>query len=447
MNSLIDRAKAFYIQTALQQTVKKPKKFWRIIKSLIDNDDAVDITAYTFKSATTGLPIDNEHTPSFLNEYFVNIAERTCGPFVPDLNDFANLYPTVNTNFDFDPPALEEMYGLMESMDLNSSSGLNGINMKICKEIIDAIPSKIRHIFATSLFLGKFPTMWTCSYVTLIPKSGDKSEPGNWRPISQTNIFAKLLEKVVHNQLLSYFLTNKILSQHQYGFLPEKSTHESIFSVIRHIYSSINNNKIVGVLFLDIAKAFNCINHQVLYEKMRRVGLSDRAIAWFITYLDRSQVTKYGDKISDAMALTAGIAQGTILGPLLFIFYINDCVNILDKVKISMFTDDYILYLCGNNWNVIHHVMQRELNNFSEWTVKNNFSLNDSKTQSMIVGNRNKLSKIATPELFCVGGKIIKFVKRYNYLGVILDSEMSLDPLCKNIEKRVVDTVFMLKKL
>ena len=154
-------------------------------------------------------------------------------------------------------------------------------------------------------------------------------------------------------------MNNDILSKYQFGFLPDKSTHESIFNVVRHMYSTINNNKIMGVLYLDVAKAFNCINHQVLYEKMCRVGLSDRVISWFTSYLNRTQVLKYGDVMSDRKSVTAGIAQGTVLGPLLFIFYINDCVNILDKVKVSMFADDCILYLCGNNWRNIHAVLQK----------------------------------------------------------------------------------------
>ena len=92
--------------------------------------------------------------------------------------------------------------------------------MKICKTALDAVPNKLRHLFVTSLFSGEFPTQWTCAYDTLLPKPGIKTNSGNWRPISQTNIFAKILEKIVHNQVLSYFLNNNVLSDKQFGFLP-----------------------------------------------------------------------------------------------------------------------------------------------------------------------------------------------------------------------------------
>ena len=108
-------------------------------------------------------------------------------------------------------------------MDISSSSCIPGIN--VCKISFDSIPDKFRHLLATSLYTSKFPVMWTCAYVTLLPKTSD---PGNWRPISQTNIFANILEEIVHKQFLEYLQTNAILFEFQYGFLPEKSTHESI---------------------------------------------------------------------------------------------------------------------------------------------------------------------------------------------------------------------------
>ena len=192
--------------------------------------------------------------------------------------------------------------------------------------------------------------VWTSAYFTLIPKSGDKSNPGNWRPILQTNIFAKIWEKIVHCQLLSYFQEYKILSKFQFGFLPDKSTHESISKVRRHMYGTENNSKLIGVLFLDIAKDFNCINHNLglLYKTMKDVGMLNRVVHWFRTYLAGSQTVKYGQTWSSDMEIPNGIAQGTVLGPLIFIFYINDCVNMLGKLRISMFADDCILYYSGN---------------------------------------------------------------------------------------------------
>ena len=213
------------------------------------------------------------------------------------------------------------------------------------------------------------------------------------------------------------------------------------------MYSSINQNKIMGMLFLDIAKAFNCIDHNTLYRKLSDVGMSDRVINWFKSYLNRSQLTRYGDVISDSMNISAGIAQGTVLGPLIFIFYINDCFKILENAHITMFADDCVLYLTGNCWNSVYEKLQNDLNLFVNWTKINSLSLNGNKSQAMIVGSRNKLSKLKNITPFKINDTSMKYVKQYNYLGVILDAEMTLIPLSKHVEKIVIDKVYMIRKL
>ena len=447
LNSLIEKSKTEFITTCLNKTVDNPKKFWKLIKGLIDKDDSVDITSYTFRDPDTDEPVLKKDTPEFLNKYFVNIAERISGPRDPNQVPYVRVYEHINDVFDFLPPSLEDMYIYKEGIDLNSSSCIPGVNNMMCKTLLDCIPSKFRHMFATSLFLGKFPSVWSKAYVTLIPKDGDKNYAGNWRPISQTIIFAKILEKIIHHQLLTYLVRNNIISSNQFGFLPGKSTQDAVFNTLRHVYSGLNNNKLTGMLFLDVAKAFNCIDHVILYEKLKDVGASDRVITWFRSYLSRSQIMKYGEVTSNEMSTTAGIAQGTVLGPLIFIFYINDCIKVLNKAKVSMFADDCILYYSGNNWARIHNVLQSDLNRFVNWTTYNRLTLNENKTQAMIIGIRNKLSNLHDPTPFIINNKSVIFVRKYTHLGFIFDCEMSLVPLCKSLEKRLVDKIYMLKKL
>ena len=159
-------------------------------------------------------------------------------------------------------------------------------------------------------------------YVNLLPKQGRLSNPSNWRPITQTNLFGKSLERIVHRHLLSYFTEHQVITAQQYGFLPGRSTHEAIFDLTRHIYSSINNKKLMGLLFLDISKAFDCIIHERLLYKLRAVGCDRTVLKWFKNYLMRRQVVLYNGIQSPICPVPTGIGQGTILGPLMFIFYI-----------------------------------------------------------------------------------------------------------------------------
>ena len=310
VNSLIEKAKASYIIDMLKTNKKKPKRFWKLLKNLTDNNDCVDITSYSFKQMNSEENVERERIPDFLNLYFANVAEMTrTTPMNVDA-EYITCYNNVLTQFDFVPPPLEDIYGYMMDIDICSSSCVNGVNAKICKAVLDKIPSKFQHLFANSLYTGKFPEAWTCSYVTLIPKEGNKNTPGNWRPISQTIVYAKILEKIVHKQVLKYLIDN-ILSKFQYGFLPEKSTHEAIFNTVRHMYSSINQNKLMGLLFLDIAKAFNCIDHNLFYCKLRDIGMCERVIDWFRSYLRRSQIVRYGECLSKGLVINYGEGGAT----------------------------------------------------------------------------------------------------------------------------------------
>ena len=332
-------------------------------------------------------------------------------------------------------------------VDVNISSCVQGINAKTCKNLLEIIPERFLKIFGNSLFLGVFPEKWACSTLTFLPKDGDKNDPNNWRPISQTNIFSKILEKFVHIRMLKFLLDNGLVSKSQFGFLPGRSTQQAVFQFVKHLYGSMNNNKIIGSIFLDVAKAFNCIDHSVLYNKMYLAGFSDRVISWFRTYLNRSQIVRLNNIESNIVSVPDGIAQGTVLGPLVFIFYINDVILKLKYVNISMFADDCVLYIAGNNWVSIQEKLQYDLNEFSNWAKENYLALNVSKTKTMIFGNRFKISKIHNPDPLFINGKELDFVKKYTNLELALDCELNLDSMYKDIVKRINNKIYRLRKL
>ena len=209
----------------------------------------------------------------------------------------------------------------------------------------------------------------------------------------------------------------------------------------------MNNNTIIGSIFLDIAKAFNCINHRVLFLKMAKAGFSENVIKWFRSYLTRFQHVRIGEQNSPKKLAADGIAHGTFLGPLIFIFYIDYVISCLKHVNISMFADDCVLYVAGNNWNSVKNKLQSDLNAFVNWCDQNALSLNTSKTNTMIFGNRQKILKNKNPVPLVIHGKNITFVKKYTYLGVILDAELNLDPFYKSILKKVNNKIYTLRKI
>ena len=164
---------------------------------------------------------------------------------------------------------------------------------------------------------------------------------------------------------------------------------------------------------------------------MELAGFSENVIKWFRSYLPRAQRVKIETKFSNVLEVNEGIAQGTVLGPILFIFYINDIFNCTGHVKMSLFADDCVIYLASNNWNNKQRKMQMDFEAIIEWTFRNNLRLNHGKTKAIIFGSQNRLSNLDNPRPFTMLGYDISFVQHHLYLGIMVDSVMSLGPLLK----------------
>ena len=354
---MIDRSKASYIENQLHLFGRHPKKFWRIINEKIKHENPVDISDIELKD-TMGIHIPKEHVPNFLNNFFATIAEKTSDRNKVRFEARNNDIPVL---FDFEPPTAYEIDYIIKEYSDDMSSCVEGLNMKMCKRLIAIIPEKFLLIYANSMYKGLFPKEWSKSEVTLLPKSGDLTNPGNWRPISNTNIFSKILEKLVYRQISNFITTNEIISECQYGFVPGRSTHEAVFKVVSNIYSALNNNKITGIVFLDIAKAFNCVDHDIFDIILQNHGISVRVRNWFKSNNNRCQRVKVNTVFSNVLNVNHGAAQGMVLGPTIFLLYFNAISKQLKKCKVSMFADDCIIYQSGNTWDSVSIKLQYDL--------------------------------------------------------------------------------------
>ena len=445
VNSLISKAKGNYIKGQLNQNSKNPKKFWRIIKNIIA--PSTDTTASTrFKDQQTGEYVEIGSEADFLNNYYINIVRNLNIP--PNVDPLVNVH-IVDANFCFsqDLPTENEVIKIIKDIDVTKASCVENINSKFCKESMLAVPRKICYLITKSLLTGQIPTVWTKGYINILPKGGDPLNPSNWRPITQTSIFAKVLEKIVHTRLLKYFLDNNLLSPYQFGFLPCRSTQMAIFELTKQIYSSLNNKKLFGSICLDISKAFDCIDHSKLFDKMISCGFSNIVMNWFRNYFTRTQCVRLNNTVSCTLPVTSGIGQGTILGPLIFIFYINDVVNSIGDLKINMYADDCLIYCIGNNWNLMRPKIENGLELFQEWCIRNRMKLNVSKSKSLLIGSHHKLNGIDINERFVLDGCMLEFVQSYNYLGIDLDKNMTLVPLLAKLKSKIVNKVYSLVKI
>ena len=170
-------------------------------------------------------------------------------------------------------------------------------------------------------------------------------------------------------------------------------------------------------------------------------------LLWFSSYLNRKQILRYNGVSSDELNVLSGTPQGSILGPTLFIFYINAIFDKITDVKIKMFSDDCVLYKSGAHWNDIRYTLQEMLDVYINWGNSHCLSLNADKTKCMIIANNGKLNSIVDPAPFNVGNRQIMFMNKFSYLGIVLDNEMLLEPLYKNVCRQVEQKLFMLRKI
>ena len=438
-NTLVKNAKSSFIKERLLNTADDPRKFWKSINNILKGPKTEHI-AHEFVDNVTGRIIQQDMVVDFLNEYYANIgmANMVGENRRPDWTEN-------DPGYYFDEVTLKEVVTLVKEIDIGKDCCIEGISTSILKQGFSVITKQLQYLFNTSLNKAMFPRDWAKGFINILPKGGNLKDPSNWRPITQTLLPAKMLEKLVQKRIYNILCRTNYISDNQYGFMPGRSTQYAIFEILRDIYEARNSKLITGMVFLDVRKAFDSLDHNILLTKLQALGLSGMMLNWFSSYLDRTQRVRHNGYSSNELKFRCGIPQGSCLGPTLFIFYINAVFdNVDNNVKMMMFADDCVLYKSHQESDIVLNNLQTGLNDYVQWGIENNMHLNVSKTKAMLLFPTVDYN-LHRP--LYASGIEVHYVRTFNYLGVVIDDQLCFTTYYHLVKRRVENKIFVLSKI
>ena len=342
----------------------------------------------------------------------------------------------------------DDIIKIIHDIETSKGSGIDFLPTFILKDAFKSIITQTTYMMNQSLHTGIFPDVWAIASVTPIPKTGNLSSVKNWRPISILPLPGKILEKICTRLLLGELDENAILSNEQYGFRAGLSTSHAIHHYVKYIIDGLNDKQITASVYLDFARAFDSVNYDILLLKLRDMGISDMLIKWISGYLcNRQMYTKFNNYTSSIKRLVCGVPQGSVVGPILFLCYVNDIVNVgFDaSVRITLYADDTVIYCCSDNIPDLQLKIQQTLYKVSTWCTNNHINLNVEKTKPCLYGSRHQLTNCRLS--FHLNDTPIHPCTQYKYLGVILDSTMTLNANINYIFKKFSYKVFQFTKI
>ena len=324
------------------------------------------------------------------------------------------------------------------------SSGLDDISTKLLKLIYPVIIKPLVLIINQSLATGVYPDNLKISKITPIFKKGKRDIMSNYRPISLLTSISKVFEKVIHRQLYRYLEKNKIICDEQFGFRPNYSTELATLYLTDYTLKEMDDNRIPMNIYLDLSKAFDTLDHNILLKKLEHCGITGTALSLFQSYLsDRKQYVVYDKGKSDYADIKTGVPQGSVLGPLLFLVYINDFPTASKLFKFLMYADDTTL--CCSLSNTLHNdTINKELHEISTWLACNKLSLNIDKTKLIIFHTKQR--SITYPDL-SINNNLIEKVRSFNFLGLTISDDLKWHTHIRNVSRKISRSIGVINVL
>ena len=444
---MVNLSKKNYFRNKLIHSYRDSKKSWEIMNEVIhDSPIRTKVNNLPKEIIINDMVISDKNLMvERFNDFFVNITQtlnicsnmgnvdNTTTADGSNCHD-AHLYNSQSdTNFNYDNYNVTsiEIENIVAEIPNKFSTGPDAISSYLIKSIITCISQPLASMANTMLKTGIFPSLCKKAKVIVIFKKGSKDSMNNYRPISLLNFCSKIFEKIIHNRLIKFINENNIIMDNQYGFRANSNTNLAILDFTEFVRYHVDCGQIVAGIFLDIAKAFDCVDHSVLISKLNKIGICNNALKLFANYLsNRSQYIQVDGFTSTSLNIKAGVPQGSVLGPTLFLIYINNIFKISINAKIISFADDTSVLFRANNVTQLYNDINENISLIFNWFSLNKLSINADKTRLILFTSAHKektIDKIITnSDLKIVINDIqIARCKTIQYLGIYIDSNLS----------------------
>ena len=417
----IKSAKDKYHKKYFEEYRDNSRKKWSMINSLLNRKNKKSGTIKLKDSDGKVISNRNSVAESF-NEYFSNIASNLKSRSNDAGHNQAAMPDRVPTSMYTRPVDSSEVYDIIKNLKNKATLDTKVNPLKIANANFK-FTDTLAKIITSSFQDGIFPQPLKLARVVPIFKSGSKSDVSNYRPISLLDSFSKVYEKLMHNRVVDFMESNESFHELQYGFRSGRSCEHALLTAQNYILHSLNKQQISLLLLIDFSKAFDMVEHSILLQKLERYGIRGAALKWFESYLsNREQFVSVNGVDSTKKVIKFGVPQGSILGPLLFVIYINDMPKICNLAKFILYADDANIILRGNSMYEIEQQLSELIPALTNWVTSNGLKLNLKKTNYMLFSKR----KIVTTHdfLLIINGTYIEQKSECRFLGVIIDDKL-----------------------
>ena len=406
---------------ASDPNVFRQKDWWRLVRVFLkkkskDNDE-IPPTDYNGKVYSS-----NKEKPNIFNDFFIkqSTLEHEDGT-PPDLPQLDCQLNDITLSF-------SEVSNIIQNLDKSKATGPDQVHNRLLIVASSIIAEPLTILFNRSLRESKFPAIWKVSHVTPLHKKGPMRFCNNYRPISLLSCIGKVLEKCIHKHLYKFLQYNNIITQSQSGFIPGDSTVNQLLCIYNDLCSSFDKEITTQAVYLDISKAFDRVWHTGLLSKLEAVGIRGKLLNWFRDYLSCSmQATVIKGEKSDFKNVSSRVPQGSVLGPLLFLNYINDIVNNIESV-IKLLADDTSLSLALNNHESRAEILNHDLEQINEWAKKWKVRFNEEKNEQLNFTRGQNQNQQLT-----FGSTTLKETPSHKHLGIILQTNCRWDEHIRSV--------------